>query len=232
MKYRAVFFDAGNTLLRPYPSVEHVCTEVFGRNGYHVEQDDLKDAVEAGDKYYEERYWQDDTFWCSEHKARSLWVDLYSLVARELGINGDRRRLAQEIYDEFGFHHRWQLFPDVLSTLEGLKELGLKIGIISNWDSRLSDLCSGIGITDYLEFIMCSAVIGRLKPQPEIFHMALDRAEVRPIEALHVGDHYYADVLGARAAGITPVLIHRTGNATKSDCETISDLRLLLEIVK
>ena len=231
MRYRAVFFDAGNTLLRPYPSVEHVCTEVFKRNGYEVDPVVLQEAVAAGDRYYEKRYWQDDTFWRSEKAAAALWVDLYTLVAEEVGINGDRRRLAREIYDEFGYHYRWTLFPDACTTLKGLKQLGLKIGVVSNWDSRLSDLLAGIGATDYLDFVMCSAVVGKLKPQPEIFHMALERVAVAPHEAMHVGDHYYADVLGARSAGITPVLIHRSDNTLNADCQTIDDLRNLLEML-
>lgn len=232
MQYRAVFFDAGNTLLRPYPSVEQVCAEVFKRGGHEVEMGALEKAIATGDRYYEERYWQDDTFWRSEREAAALWVELYTLVAREVGINGGARKMAKEIYDEFGFHHRWQLFPGVRSTLEELKHIGLKVGIVSNWDSRLSGLCAGIGITDYLDFIMCSAVVGRIKPQPEIFQMALDRVGARPEETLHVGDHYYADVMGARSIGITPILVDRTDCVTKMDCITIGDLRSLLEIIQ
>lgn len=231
MKYKAVFFDAGNTLLRPFPSVEHVCTEVFARNGYCVDIDSLKEAIAVGNRYYEERYWQDDTFWRSEKEAASLWVDLYTLVAKEVGVNGDRRRLAKEIYDEFGSHHCWGLFPDVEPTLKELHSFGIKVGIVSNWDSRLSDLCFGIGITDYLDFIMCSAVVGKMKPQPEIFHMALDRAGSKPHETLHVGDHYYADVLGARSVGITPILIHRSERHINADCKVIGSLESLLDII-
>ncbi|MDI6715726.1 MAG: HAD-IA family hydrolase [Actinomycetota bacterium] len=232
MRYKAVFFDAGNTLLYPHPSVEQVCIEVFSRNGYKVDPDQLRDAIADGDRYYEERYWSDDTFWCSESGASSLWIELYTRVAQAVGINGDCQKLAREIYHEFGHHHRWELFPDVRSTFEELKELGLKIGIVSNWDSRLTSLCFGIGITDYLDFVMCSAVVGRIKPQPEIFQMALDRAKVKPEETIHVGDHYYADVLGARSVGITPVLINRTGRQLKADCNTIDNLKSLLQIVK
>lgn len=231
MRYKAVFFDAGNTLLQPYPSVEHVCAEVFKRNGYEVSDEQISQAVALGDRYYEERYWQDDSFWSNEAEAEALWIELYSLVAGEVGINGGRRRIAKEIYDEFGCHCRWQLFPDVKETLDELKAQNLKVGIISNWDSRLADLCFGIGITPYLDFVMSSAVVGKMKPQPDIFELALRRAGVKAPEAIHVGDHYYADILGARSVGITPVLIHRAQNSLKADCVTIDDLRSLLGII-
>jgi putative hydrolase of the HAD superfamily len=231
LKYRAIFFDAGNTLLRPYPSVHDVCTEVFHRNGFHAEEDDIKRAVTSGDRYYEERYWRDDTFWRSEAEAKALWIDLYSLVAAELGINGNRRHLANEIYDEFGLHHRWELFHDVEPVLNELKEDGMKLGIISNWDTRLSGICARLGLSDYFDFIISSASVGRFKPDPEIFKMGLARAGVSPEQAVHVGDHYYADILGARSAGVTPVLIDRAKRSGNIDCMRIDDMGSLLEFI-
>jgi len=232
VRYKAVFFDAGNTLLRPYPSVEQVCRDVFTRAGHDIEFDAIKKAVHTGDRYYEMRYRKDDSFWLSEVEAASMWVDTYTLVAREVGINGDGKRLAREIYDEFGLHHRWQLFPEVCSALKALHDLGLRIGIVSNWDSRLSELCAGIGITGYLDFILSSAVVGRMKPQPDIFHMALERVGVSPEETIHVGDHYYADVLGSRSVGITPVLVDRVGTAATFDCITIDNIGALLDVIE
>jgi putative hydrolase of the HAD superfamily len=232
VRYKAVFFDAGNTLLHPHPSVEQVCHEVFSRAGHIVEFDAIRKAVDAGDRYYEMRYWQDDSFWLSESEAAGMWVETYTLVAREVGINGDGRRLAHEIYNEFGFHHRWQLYPEVCATLQGLHDRGLNIGIISNWDSRLPDLCAGIGITKYLDFVLSSAVVGRMKPQPDIFYMALERAGVVPEEAIHVGDHYYADVLGSRSVGITPVLVDRIGCGAQFDCVTVHGLESLVDFVE
>jgi putative hydrolase of the HAD superfamily len=227
--YKAVFFDAGNTLLRPYPSVHEVCVEVFGRNGHYASEEDVKCAVALGDIYYEKRYWQDDTFWRSEAEARALWIDLYSYVAGELGITGNRNALAVEIYDEFGYHHRWELFPDVEPVLAELKSLGIKTGIISNWDTRLAGILDKLGMSEYLDFIVSSATVGRFKPDPEIFKMGMRRVGALPEHSLHVGDHYYADVLGARSVGITPVLINRSNTHANLDCIWINDMRSLLE---
>jgi putative hydrolase of the HAD superfamily len=229
-KYKAVFFDAGNTLLRPSPSVHEVCSEIFVRNGHEIHINDMHRAIELGDKYYEERYWADDTFWRSESESRAMWVDLYELVANELGINDDCRKLAVEIYDEFGSHHRWELFADVEPVLEELKRRGLKLGIVSNWDTRLTKICFGMGLSDYFDFIISSAAVGRFKPDPDIFNMALRRAGVLAEDVIHVGDHYYADVIGARVVGATPVLIDRAEKDSSLDCIRISDMSMLLEI--
>ena len=71
---------------------------------------------------------------------------------------------------------------------------------------------------------MVSGVVGISKPNPDIFRFALADAGVNPTEAVHVGDIYEADVLGARRAGMKGVLIDRDGSQGGRDCPTISNL--------
>lgn len=229
-KYKAVFFDAGNTLLKPYPSVEQVCAEVLHARGHTFALDDVARALETAERFYEDRYWSDDTFWHSEPGARSLWEAFYAVALERLGIR-EPSQLATLIYDEFGYGARWSLYPDVFPTLQALAERGLKLGLISNWDGRLRDICFELGIFRQLDFIVCSAVVGRAKPQPEIFEIALRRAGVRAHEAMHVGDHYYADFMGARSAGLTAVLIDRGECRAPCDWLMIKDLTELIAIV-
>ena len=105
------------------------------------------------------------------------------------------------------------------------------MGIISNWDSRLEKICFDIGLYRYLQAILSSAVIGLRKPDPVIFEEGLSRLSIQASRALHVGDHYYADILGARSAGIQGVLIDRFGGEEKADVPTIHDLYGLLEVL-
>ena len=219
----AVFFDAGNTLLKPHPSMDEVCLEVLRAHGLEVGADDLAAALETSEKYYEKRYWTDDTFWASEREARDMWTRLYGILMRELGVP-DPDGMGAVMYDEFGKGTRWALFDDVLPALGALSGMGLLMGIISNWDARLSSLCHQLDLAPYLHFVISSANVGRIKPEPAIFELALGRAGVAAGRAVHVGDHYYADVLGARGSGLTPVLIDRTGRYPAFDCLVIRSL--------
>jgi putative hydrolase of the HAD superfamily len=229
---KAVFFDAGNTLLCPHPSVEAVCAAVLKRYGFNVPFEQLSIAVQKADRLYEELYREDDTFWGSEEKAAELWRRLYNKVIQEIGIDGKTREaIAKEIYEEFGGGNCWQVYPDVTPALKALKKKRLKLGLISNWDSRLPDICFSLGLGEYLDFIVCSAVIGRIKPEPNIFEVALKRAGVSAKEAIHVGDHYYADIMGARSVGLIPVLISRHSPIQKADCLVIKDLSELVEMI-
>jgi putative hydrolase of the HAD superfamily len=227
---KAVFFDAGNTLLIPHPSVEEVCAEVLAGCGFHPALEDIRRGLDRSGRYYEERYWADDTFWASEGAVAAMWSEMYALAMEEAGAD-DPKVLGRLLYDEFGKGDRWALYTDVLPAVERLHSMGIRMGIVSNWDVRLPGLCHHLGLSRYLDFVISSANLGRIKPEASIFHSALGRAGVAPEEAMHVGDHYYADVLGARAVGIHPVLLDRRGMASGADCTVIESLVELPELV-
>jgi putative hydrolase of the HAD superfamily len=209
---RAVFFDVGNTLLYPYPSVSEVCRQVLAEAGHVRDLHAIDSLMPLVDAYYEDRYREDDTFWTDEGETSGVWVGMYSLLARRLGLEEDAEHLARRVYDEFGRADRWRAYNDVLPAIMRLKERGHLIGVISNWDGRLSALLDGLGIAKMLDTIVSSAEVGLHKPDPRIFELACERVGVAPHEAVHVGDHHYADVLGASAVGMTPVLIDRQGS--------------------
>ncbi len=211
MTLRAVFFDVGNTLLAPFPSVSEVCRQVLAEAGHVHDLSAIDALMPLVDEYYEDRYRADDTFWTNEEEASSVWVGMYSLMCGRLGIEDDAVLLAKRVYDEFGKAERWATFPDVIPALDRLRARGMLLGVISNWDGRLSRLLVELGIEERMDAVICSADVGLRKPDPRIFELACSRLGVAPAEAAHVGDHHYADVLGARAVGLRPVLIDRTG---------------------
>lgn len=205
----AVFFDVGNTLLKPHPSVTHVVREVLAEAGYVRDSQAIDALMPMVDAYYEDRYREDDTFWTDEERTSQVWVGMYSLLCRKLEIVADAESLAMRVYEEFGDAGRWVAYDDVMPALERLRQAGIKIGLISNWDRRLSTIVAGLGLDVHIDTIVSSADVGLHKPDPRIFEMAAQRLGVSPIRAVHVGDHLYADVVGANAAGMTPVLIDR-----------------------
>ena len=214
MPLDAVFFDVGNTLIHPEPSVGQVCARILLEAGHDHAVDAIDALLPLVDDYYEDRYRDDDTFWTSDAGATDVWVGMYSLLCRRLGIpESEAPLLARAVYDAFGSPDRWHAFPDVVPAFERLRAAGLKVGIVSNWDTRLEGILSGLGLGGLVDTVVCSAVEGLRKPDPRIFELACARVGVRPERSAHVGDHMYADIIGARAAGMRPVLIDRRGDA-------------------
>jgi putative hydrolase of the HAD superfamily len=214
---QAVFFDVGNTLLYPHPSVSEVCRQVLAEAGHVHDLSAIDALMPLVDEYYEDRYRTDDTFWTDEAETSQVWVGMYSLLCRRLGIADEPERIASRVYEEFGRADRWRAYDDVEPAIRRLRERGLKVGIISNWDRRLGSLLDGLGLGELLDTVVVSADVGLRKPDPRIFELACARLEIEPAEAAHVGDHHYADVLGATAVGMTAVLIDRhDGDAPES----------------
>ncbi len=205
----AVFFDVGNTLLRPHPSVSEVVRQVLAEEGHIHDLGAIDELMPLVDEYYEDRYRSDDTFWTDENRTSQVWVGMYSLLCAKLGIEDGAERIAARVYQEFGDPARWEAYPDVAPAFERLHRRGLRIGLISNWDNRLAGLIGGLGLGDHLDAIISSADVGLHKPDPRIFELACGRLGVEPSQAAHVGDHHYADIVGATAVGMRPVLIDR-----------------------
>jgi putative hydrolase of the HAD superfamily len=230
--YRAVFFDVGNTLLFPHPSVSEVCRQVLAEEGHLHDLSAIDALMPLVDEYYEDRYRTDDTFWTNEDETSQVWVGMYSLLCRRLGIAEQPEQIARRVYDEFGRAERWQAYTDVEPAFRRLRARGCAVGIISNWDRRLAGLLGGVGLAGHVDTVVSSAEVGLRKPDPRIFELALDRVGVTAADAAHVGDHHYADVLGAQAAGMTAVLIDRHdkvgGDAPGLFLRTLDDLEAVL----
>ena len=108
------------------------------------------------------------------------------------------------------------LFSNVLPTLTELKKKGLILGLISNVDNDITQLCLKLGLTPLLQVVVTSLDSGYNKPQPEIFKEAVRQASVQPREAIYVGDQYQIDVIGAIQAGMRGVLLDRGGYFNKT----------------
>jgi putative hydrolase of the HAD superfamily len=230
---QAVFFDVGNTLLYPYPSVSRVCEEILRDAGHVRDLDAIESLMPLVDRYYEDRYRDDDAFWTSEEETSGVWVGMYSLLCRRLGIEERAEELAKAVYDAFGSAERWRAWDDVRPAFERLSDRGVRVGVISNWDRRLPGLLDGLGLTDIVEVVVSSADVGLRKPDPRIFDLACERLGVEAGRSAHVGDHVYADVLGARTAGLAPILIDRRGGTQVPEgtpvISTLDDLDSVLD---
>jgi putative hydrolase of the HAD superfamily len=123
-------------------------------------------------------------------------------------------------------------YADVLPALRECRQLDLRIAVVSNWDVSLHAVLDRLGLGGFLDAVVTSAEFGARKPAREIFEHALALVGGDGAVAWHVGDSLEEDVLGARSAGITPILISRGVPAGAPDVETIASLAELPAIVR
>ena len=235
---RTVFFDAGSTLIRPYPSTPEICQQVCQRLNLHVHLDAVKERMtEAQDYYYRQMRLNRHT-WGSEQAISEFWISYYMNLLRPFIEEHDEPRLyqlAQVINQEFDKHTSWEVYSDVFPTLEALRRHKYTLGVISDWGISLGPILRRLNLTPYFDCLLVSAVTRHAKPSPLLYEMALERANSIADYTLHIGDSYIHDVLGARAVGMTPVLLDRPGHLEESDVDcllvhSLTDLLDLLEV--
>jgi len=208
---KAVFFDFYNTLVSfdpPRQELQVTACREFG--------------IALNPKAIPRGYWIADDLMSREnarfpiHK-RSLkeelafWADYEAILLKTAGVEVSKE-LALQIFTRLRqLDRRLILFDDVLPILGVLKGRGIALGLVSNLSRGLDGHISELGLTAYVDFAITSAEIGAEKPHPPIFLVALERARVSASEAIHIGDQYHSDVLGAKGVGINPLLLDRDG---------------------
>jgi putative hydrolase of the HAD superfamily len=177
--------------------------------------------------------------WASEEAIHDFWLTYYMNMLRPLIEEHDEtrlRQLAQAIHHEYDSPTRWQIYPDVLPTLEALQaSKRYTLGAISDWGISLGPILQRLQLNTYFDCLLISALTGHSKPSPTLYETALERANAVADYTMHIGDSYTLDVLGARAVGMIPVLLDRKGLLERSqvDClliHTLTELLPLLEI--
>lgn len=141
-------------------------------------------------------------------------------------------RLVRKRWPELEGEIPLELYPDAEPALMRLSNDGYFLGLISNAPPDTARVVDALGLRKYLRGVVISGDVGYSKPHPEIFRIALREAKVNPAHAIHVGDFFEADVVGARNAGITGLLIDREGSQTGLDCPRIESLDEVLHYIE
>jgi putative hydrolase of the HAD superfamily len=219
----AIFFDVGGTLV--YTNLAHVdlLHQALVAVGYKVTREEVvrsndhaRQAVARRRRRHAARMNVNDAsrMWL-DHLAENLQLDLQGAdLERQLAVAmREVEARDPEVVD-----------PDAVSLLSTLRARGYTLGVISNWSADLPDYLEARDLAKYFSAIIASEAVGTSKPHREIFMRGLAAMDVGPERALHVGDDYWADVVGARDIGIRPVLLDRDHEAVHSDCPTITRL--------
>lgn len=234
MRYPVVCFDVGFTLLDERTDLHTLLHDIFAELGHTttVAPADLRAAQQAAQRWYAPRYRRlDNDDWSSDAMIHALWMGYYEELFTSLDPALDHATLGPRLIDYYGRPSQWQPFDDVLPTLEQLRAMGVRIGVVSDWSTHLRGILRGTGLSDWLDWAVISADAGYAKPMRELYAMAVQRAGVAPEQIIHVGDSYHADVLGARSVGMDGAVIDRRRHLSRLDCPLLHDLRELIPLV-
>jgi putative hydrolase of the HAD superfamily len=212
MTVRTVFFDLGGTLVVMRRDI--VIRNILGDEGYKIPTSRIHDAYYISEKDWLKKY---GTKIMNEEQAIKAYSELNMSILSNLGLSISKeelerlKKIVSERYLEVESSIKPRLYPDSLPTLSELRKKGYKIGIISNAPPSTIESVKKLGLDKFADPILISGIVGFTKPNPELFRLALRLSDTKPEEAVHVGDIYEADILGARSVGMKGVLIDREG---------------------
>ena len=226
---KAVFFDWFNTLARYEPPREVLQSQALQGFGIHIPPDKIMPALLIADKEFFKENTISPIRKRSPEEQAKLYTRYQAMILTEAGVDVSHEpdmvtKIMKKVRElAKGMH--FVLFDDVLSTMQSLKEQSLILGLLTNLDRDVDSICRGLGLEPYFDFIVTSGQVDADKPQPPIFLAALEKAGVDASQAIHIGDQYIIDVVGARGVGINPILLDRYNSSPEiTDCPRITSL--------
>ncbi len=232
---KAVFFDLDGTIRHNLPSGGEVFAEYCRELGLHVRDDDRLRAMR-----WEHFYWANSRELMQDRQSfdgnmPGFW-DRYA--RRRLVAMGASSEQASQLAPQVNRHMMEAYKPesivpeDALRILAELAKNGFKLAVISNRDKPYQAELDALGLAKFFAFALAGGEIQMFKPSPGIFLHACARLGVSPAEAAYVGDNFYADVVGARAAGLTPVLYDPRGIFPDPGCASITSFDELPQVLE
>lgn len=208
-----IFLDLGDTLVRAHPSWADVYALTFPEFGIRVDPDDFHRAFEEVFAEGED----EGPFEATQEASYRRLTELDGRVFAKLGYEQLPEEFYRRVEKVFAERSSWWIFPDVIPALEQMQAEGIRLAVISNWSWQAPELLHDLEVARHFEALIVSAHVGYLKPHLGIFEHALNVMRAAPHTTIHVGDSVRADVQGALAAGITPVLIDRKTHSHAGD---------------
>jgi putative hydrolase of the HAD superfamily len=231
VRFRAVLFDVGETLVHPRPSFPELFSTVVRDEGHACDAASVVAASAAVLRGFSEAA-RDRLLWTtSPERSRAFWLGVYDQMLETLELPATDG-LAERLYACFTDLGNYELFDDVQPAIEVLEGAGATLGIVSNFEAWLDDLLAALGVRERFPVRVISGLEGVEKPDPRIYELALARSGLPADEVAYVGDNPEFDVVPPAALGMFPVLIDRRGRHPEHDGARITDLRSLLETLE
>ncbi|CAH9096740.1 unnamed protein product [Cuscuta epithymum] len=190
-QFDGLLLDAAGTLLQLAKPVE----ETYAAIGKNYGLSTPSAVIKKGFKRAFSASWAEELRYQGD--GRPFWK---FIVSEATGCNDNA--YFEEVYQHYANGDAWRLPDRASDTLSNLKDCGVKLAVVSNFDTRLRKLLKDLNVVHLFDAVIVSAEVGYEKPDAKIFQAALDQICVETTKAVHVGDDAKADKEGANAAGI------------------------------
>jgi HAD superfamily hydrolase (TIGR01509 family) len=227
LEINTLFLDAGGVLC--HPSWTRVST-ALAQEGVHISAALLAAAEPLAKRDIDKA----TVIGATDDKARG-WL-YFNKVLEYAGVTlCEATDAALGVLREY---HRidnlWEdVPPDVVPALERFRAQGLTLVVVSNANGRLRHLFDRLGLAPLFDVLLDSHDWHVEKPDPRLFHIALEQAKAQPEHTAHVGDLFHVDVEGARAAGLREGILLDSANLYPHvDCRRISRLDELVRVIR
>ncbi len=209
---KVIFLDAVGTLFGVKGSVGEVYSQIAREFGVEVSAEVLNQAFiqsfkAAPPPVFPNVQEEDIPQWEFE-----WWLSIANNTFKGAGVFekfSDFSAFFSEVYIHFGTAEPWFLYTDVLPALANWQKMGIELGVISNFDSRIYSVLQDLELRDYFDSVTISTQVGAAKPDPKIFAVALEKHNCPPTAAWHIGDSIAEDYNGAKGAGLRGIWINR-----------------------
>jgi HAD superfamily hydrolase (TIGR01509 family) len=231
---KTILFDLDGTLRLNRPSGWEVFIAHARTLGLTIRPEDRAQGVR-----WEHQYWAGSPELFADldqhqDNTPAFWRNYSRRQLAAVGAAARTDELAPQIskYMEENYRPGSIAAPACEPALQQLKQAGFRLGVVSNRDNPFADELERIGLSSYFEFSLAGGEVQMFKPEPGIFEAALRRVDSTAHEAVYVGDNYYADVVGARRAGLYAVLYDPDGIYPEVDCAVMKSYDQLTAILQ
>ena len=217
-----IFLDAGGVLV--FPNWVRI-SETMRRHGVAV----APEALAAAEPFAKRHLDHTRTIRATNDEKRG-WL-YFNLILERAGITPSAATTSalEELHAYHQASNLWEYMPpEVLPSLRAIREMGLKVAVVSNANGTICAAADRLGIGELVSCVLDSHTEGVEKPDPRLFEIALERSGADRATTIHVGDIYEVDVVGARQAGIWPVLLDAAGLYPDADCARVPSLTALV----
>lgn len=199
--------DAGNTII--FLDHARLADVIRDATGVTIAASALVIAEGAAKRAMETASLVDVAWSAREQPGAASWGKIVASTAHFAGVPEEHlSTLLERAWRTHQERNLWCKVPDGLpDALVALRAAGVKTAVVSNSEGIVARVIRDVGLEPHLDLIVDSGLVGVEKPDPRIFAVALDRFRVHANAALHLGDTFTTDILGARAAGIRCALI-------------------------